>query len=140
MPVGVSNFDVRQLESLLAFSTIMPAVVQASSEPLNQNRALRKLCSDAGVAFTAYSSLGTQYGRATSPVLNAAPVLAAAAMHNVSPAQVVLRWALDGGQAVVPRSASEAHQRQNLDLDFFLTVEERAAIDALDGTKPADRR
>ena len=60
----------------------------------------------------------------------------AASAHGVSPAQVALRWALQQGQCVIPRSADAAHMAANRRLDFVLTPDELAAIDALDGTVP----
>lgn len=131
--LGVSNFDAVQFAQLLDWASVRPAVVQAMSDPLQPNHRLRDAARDAGVAFTAYSSLGTQHGGGVNPVLTAGAVVSAAAAHGVSPAQAVLRWALDGGSAVVPRSASEAHQLANRQLGFALSDAERAAIDALAG-------
>jgi len=138
--LGVSNFDARQLRELLEWARVKPAVVQSYSDPYSQNRELQEACRAAGVAFQAYSSLGLQWwgrGYTHNPVLVAPPVLAAAAAHGRSPAQVVLRWALAKGQAVIPKSASREHMEDNLRLfEFSLTPVELQAIDDLDGLLP----
>ena len=117
-----------------------PAVVQSHSDPFSQNTPLQRVCAAHGIVFQAYSSLGTQWwgqGYRRNPVLTAAPVVAAAERHGVTPGQVVLRWALNAGQAVVPRSSHPAHIAANLQLGFTLSEEENAAISALDGHLPA---
>jgi diketogulonate reductase-like aldo/keto reductase len=102
--LGVSNFDAAQLEQLMEWARVPPAVVQAHSDPFNQNRELQRACRKHGIVFQAYSSLGLQWwGRYQfNPVLVAPAVAAAAAAHRVAPAQVVLRWALDREQARRP--------------------------------------
>lgn len=138
--LGVSNFDARQVTELLAFASVKPSVVQANSDPYAANAELQELCGKHGIVFVAYSTLGTQWwGRgyhANNPVLTAPAVVDAAAAHGVSPAQAVLRWALHKGQCVIPRSGDAAHMAANRRLDFELTEEEVARIDALDGTLP----
>jgi diketogulonate reductase-like aldo/keto reductase len=100
--LGVSNFDARQLRELLEWARVPPEVVQAHSDPFSQNRELQAACAAHGIVFQAYSSLGSQWwgqGYHTNPVLTSPVIAAAAAAHAVSPAQVVLRWALDKDQA-----------------------------------------
>ena len=92
-----------------------------------------------GIVFQAYSSLGTQWwgrGYRRNPVLAAPAITGAAAAHGVTPGQVVLRWALHRGQAVIPKSSSEAHIRSNRELGFELSPGELAAVDAMDGVLP----
>jgi len=133
--LGVSNFSPQELEELVGFAQVKPAVVQSHSDPLRQNAALQRACASHGIVFTAYSSLGTQHGGGRpNPVLNHPVVLAIASRLHKSPAQVVLRWALDHNQVVIPRSSQKAHISQNLDLDFELPDEERLSIDRLDAT------
>jgi diketogulonate reductase-like aldo/keto reductase len=138
--IGVSNFDTRQLGELLEWAVTPPAVVQSYSDPYSQNRELQRLCAAHGIAFQAYSSLGSQWwgrGYRDNPVLRAAPVLGAAQAHSRGAAQVVLRWALQKGQAVIPKSGNAEHIASNLALfDFSLSEEEVAAIDAMDGVVP----
>ena len=70
-----------------------------------QNRELQRVCAEHGVVFQAYSSLGLQWwgaGYHRNPVLHAPVVEAASLAHQVTPAQVVLRWALHKGQASAP--------------------------------------
>ena len=138
--LGVSNFDARQVKELLAFATVKPSVVQANSDPFAANAELQNVCAQNGVAFVAYSTLGTQWwGRGYhngNPVLNAPAVVDAASAHGVSPAQAVLRWALHRKQCVIPRSGDAAHIAANRRLDFELTDDELRRIDELDGTIP----
>ena len=134
--IGVSNFDVSELRELLAFARAPVAVVQAHSDPFQANAELQALCASHGIAFQAYSSLGSQHGHRINPVLHAPPVLAAAASHNVSAAQVVLRWALQRGQCVIPKSGDAGHMAANRRLDFQLDSAQMRDIDALDGKLP----
>ena len=118
------------------------------------------MCAENGVVFQAYSSLGLQWwgaGYHRNPVLHAPVVEAASVAHRVTPAQVVLRWALHRGQArpacaalgparradacaapqcIIPKTANPEHMRVNQKLGFALTEAELAAIDALDGNLP----
>ena len=138
--IGVSNFDARQLRELLDWAVTAPAVVQAHADPFAQNRELQQLCRERGIVFQAYSSLGLQWwGRyQRNPVLVAEAVAEAAGAHGRSPAQVVLRWALQRGQCIIPKSANREHMEANLDLwTWSLSEDELAAIDALDGRLPA---
>lgn len=97
--LGVSNFSPQELEELVGFAQVKPAVVQSHSDPLRQNAGLQRACASHGIVFTAYSSLGTQHGGGRpNPVLNHPVVLAIASRLHKSPAQVVLRWALDHNQ------------------------------------------
>ena len=112
-------------------------------EALHQERALRRLCAAHGVQFQAYSSLGTQHAGRTggaNPVLKH-PAVAALAEEARAPAQVVLRWALQRGAAVIPRSTKPRHIAANRALhDFSLTEAQLRAVDALDGQAVACQR
>ena len=109
-------------------------------DPLHQERALRRLCAAHGVQFQAYSSLGTQHAGRTggaNPVLKHPAVAALAEEAGRAPAQVVLRWALQRGAAVIPRSTKPRHIAANRALhDFSLTEAQLRAVDALDGQDP----
>ncbi|GIL67231.1 hypothetical protein Vafri_20666 [Volvox africanus] len=159
--IGVSNFSPDQLSKLLASARIRPAVLQVHVDPLERNEALQALCRHEGVVLTAYSTLGTQWGGSHgNPVLGhpvlqaigqevvaaaAAAVAAAAAAGNGngsgggggsrSAAQVALRWALQQGLVVLPRSSNQGRIRENLQLyDWGLSA---AHIRQIAHLKPA---
>lgn len=136
--IGASNFNSTELLQLLDFAKVKPAVLQARSDPLDVNHHLINLCHERGVVFMSYSLLGTQWVKApgeTNPVLNHKVIQAVAKDAQRSPAQVVIRWALQRGMAVIPRAGSVAHMEENLKaLDFELDEDDMRKINQLDGT------
>ena len=102
--LGVSNFAVSELKELLAFAEVKPSVVQTHSDPLSPNRDVQNFCKEHGIQFVAYSSLGTQHAMRlhTNPVLTNPVIVELAAKYSVSPAVVVLSWALHHGQVCTP--------------------------------------
>lgn len=142
--IGVSNFTVAHLEALKRTATIWPpAVNQVECHPHYQQEELRAYCEKEGIVLQAYASLGGQDGSKAKwealggKLLEAPPVLAACSRHadaGATPAQVLLRWALQRGAAVVPKTASEARMEENARCvtgGFHLSDDEIAAIDAL---------
>jgi len=145
--IAVSNFTVRHLEALKKTATIWPpSVNQVELHPHYQQADLREYCEREGIVLQAYSSLGGQDGSKAKwatlggHLLESPPVLAAAAAHaeqEATAAQVLLRWALQKGLAIVPKSASEARMAENgASFGFSLTAEELTAIDALVANAP----
>lgn len=129
---GVSNFLPEHLRALIEDSGEVPAVNQIEVHPRFNQPGVRRFCREHGIAVEAYSPLGH------GSDMGAAPVLAAAEAHDVTPAQVVLRWHTQSGRIVIPKSSHADRMRANLDTNGFdLTAEEMAAIDALD--TPAGR-
>ncbi|GGZ08832.1 oxidoreductase [Streptomyces olivaceoviridis] len=124
---GVSNFQPAHLKRLLDGADLVPVVNQIELHPGLQQSELRALHADLGIATEAWSPL------AQGAVLGDEAITAIAARHGKSPAQVVLRWHLQLGNIVVPKSVTPARMRENLDVfDFTLSGEEMAAIAALD--------
>ncbi|MFC7978718.1 aldo/keto reductase [Streptomyces cinereoruber] len=124
---GVSNFKAAHLERLLDSSDLVPAVNQIELHPGLQQRELRELHAVHGIATEAWSPL------AQGAVLADPVVAGIAARHGKSPAQVVLRWHLQLGNVVIPKSVTPARIRENLDVfDFGLGAEEMAAMAGLD--------
>ncbi|MFC7795982.1 aldo/keto reductase [Streptomyces cinereoruber] len=124
---GVSNFKAAHLERLLDSSDLVPAVNQIELHPGLQQRELRELHAVHGIATEAWSPL------AQGAVLADPVVAGIAARHGKSPAQVVLRWHLQLGNVVIPKSVTPARIRENLDVfDFDLGAEEMAAMAGLD--------
>ncbi|MEV6728119.1 MULTISPECIES: aldo/keto reductase [unclassified Streptomyces] len=133
--VGVANFRPADLERLGAESSLVPAVNQIELHPLFPQAELRALHRRLGIATEAWSPLGQGKGLLTLPA-----VAEVAARHGRSAAQVVLRWHLQLGNIVIPKSVTPARIRENLDVfGFELDAADLAALDAL-GTGPAARR
>lgn len=125
--IGVSNFMVPHLRELLAHARTVPAVNQVELSPFLQQRGLRALCQAQGIVVQAYSPL-TKGRRLDHPVL-------ARIARDVqrSPAQVLLRWGLQQGLVVLPKSTRPARIRENLELfGFELAAGSMAALDELE--------
>lgn len=125
--VGVSNFTPEFLLRVADATGVMPAVNQVEMHPFFPQPELRAFHAEHGIVTEAWSPLGKG-----APVKEAAPIVAAAAAHGVTPAQVVLRWHLQLGTLPIPKSGDPVRQRENLDLaGFALTPDEVAAVTAL---------
>ncbi|MFG3191035.1 aldo/keto reductase [Streptomyces omiyaensis] len=124
---GVSNFQPEHLRRLLDSATLTPVVNQIELHPALQQSELRAFHGEHGIATEAWSPL------AQGAVLDDPVIAAIAAAHGKSPAQVVLRWHLQLGNVVIPKSVTPARIRANLDVfDFALTDGEMTAIAGLD--------
>jgi 2,5-diketo-D-gluconate reductase A len=125
--IGVSNFLPEHLERLRNETELAPAVNQIEVHPTYQQSELRQVCRELSIAVEAYSPLGQGHD------LAAPAIEAVASRHGVTPAQVVLRWHLQQGHIVIPKSVSPERIRTNLDVaGFRLTPEEMASITALE--------
>lgn len=147
--IGVCNYNTGLMHDLLAYANTKPAVLQVESHPyLTQERLLR-LCRDRDIAVTAFSPLGAlsyvqlNMAGASDSVLQEEVVRAAAARTGRTPAQVVLRWGIQRGTSIIPKTSRPERLVENLDVfDFELSAEEMAAISALNANRrfndPAD--
>lgn len=125
--IGVSNFLPEHLETLLAETDVVPAVNQIEVHPTFQQRHLVEVSRAAGIAVEAYSPLGR------GADLGSPEVTAIAAAHGVTPAQVVLRWHLQQGTVVIPKSNTPERIAANLDVvGFELTDDEVAQVTSLE--------
>jgi 2,5-diketo-D-gluconate reductase A len=125
--IGVSNFRVEDLERLRREAEQMPTINQIELHPLLQQEELRAWHAEHGVATEAWSPL------AQGEILENDTLLTIAGHHERSVAQVILRWHLQIGNVVIPKSATPERIRANLDLfDFELTEDDMAAIARLD--------
>ena len=138
--IGVSNFQIPQLEEVIAGSSTVPAVNQVELHPELQQRDIREFASANGIHIESWGPLGQgKYDLLGNPA-----VTAAAQATGKTPAQVVIRWHLQHGIIVFPKSNSAARIAENFDvLDFELSADQVAAIDALDagnrvGSHPDD--
>ena len=130
--VGVSNFLGHDFERLLDTAEVVPAVDQLECHVYRQQRGMQATCEKAGVLMTSWSPLAAgRNGFFSDPVL-----VDIAQVHGVSVAQVGLRWLLQRGIPVIPKSADPQRMRENLDVfGFELTDDEMARIAALDTGK-----
>ena len=127
--IGVSNFHRPHLEKILAGSDTVPAVDQLELHPAFQQRDLRAFGAEIGMHIEAWGPLG----QGKYDLFAEKAVQDAAAAHGVTPAQVVIRWHLQNGIIVFPKSNSRVRMAENFDVfGFELTGDEVAAIDALD--------
>jgi diketogulonate reductase-like aldo/keto reductase len=132
--IGVSNFGVDDLRQLLATATVTPVVNQVQFSPYEYRKALLESCRQNGIALEAYSPLGT--GRH----LGSNTVARIAQRHERTPAQVLLRWCIEQGIPIIPKSTHRERIAENAQLfDFRLSDEDIAELDALDRTGGTDR-
>ncbi len=127
--IGVSNFSVSELDQVLAVANTPPVVNQVQFSPFEYRRGLLEACRERNVALEAYSPLGT--GRH----LGDATVGEIAERLGRTSAQVLIRWCLQRGTIVLPKSIHQDRIEANAQVfDFELSAEDLAALDGLDGT------
>ena len=124
--IGLSNYERKHIEAVRAAATVAPHVLQVEAHPFFPNADLRTYTQGLGMVFEAWSPLAR--GRATTD-----PTLRAIADQlGVSAAQVALRWAIDRGHVVFPKTLRRARMATNIDaFSFSLTPEQTARIDTL---------
>jgi len=138
--IGVSNFLVPHLETLLAETDIVPAVNQVELHPIFQQRELHEYAAEHGIAVEAWGPLG----QGKYDLFGMPEIRAIAEAHDKTSAQIVIRWHLQAGNIVIPKSNSRERMTENFEVfDFNLTADEFAAVTALDenrrvGGNPAD--
>jgi diketogulonate reductase-like aldo/keto reductase len=137
--IGVSNFMVDHLTTLLGRAAVVPAVNQIEVHPYFAQPEVQALNAKYGIVTQAWSPIGgiTFYRDGQhSSTLQDPTIGDIAEAHGKTPAQVMLRWHLQQGRSVIPKSTKPARIAENIDVfDFELSAEELAAIDALDTGK-----
>jgi D-xylose reductase len=136
--IGVCNYNSALLHDLMAYAKQKPEVLQVEAHPYLTQERLIKLAQDYGMTVTAFSPLGAlsyvslDMATENESVLEMEAVKAAAARLGKTPAQVVLRWGVQRGTAIIPKTARRGRLKENLALfDFELNAEEMQAISAL---------
>jgi 2,5-diketo-D-gluconate reductase A len=125
--IGVSNFQPAHLERIIAETGVTPVVNQVEFHPLLQQHGLRREHADLGIVTEAWSPL------AQGEVLDDPAITAIADAHGKTPGQVVIRWHLQLGNVVIPKSVTPERIEQNFDVfGFELSEAEMASIEALD--------
>ena len=125
--IGVCNFDVDHLQNLMDHANIMPMVNQIEFNPRIHQPDTVAFCQDNHIQLEAWSPLGN------GQLLNSPVINKLAKEHGKSPAQVIIRWELQQGFIVIPKSIHEERMRENRDVyDFELDADEMEAIAMLD--------
>lgn len=124
--IGVSNFPVTQLQRLIDETGVTPAVNQVELHPGFAQKDLRAFHADQGIATESWSPLGQ------GTVVHEPAIAGLARKYGRSAAQITLRWHLQNGLVVIPKSVTSSRIRANIDVfDFELSAEDMAAIDAI---------
>ena len=125
--IGLSNYEREHVEAVRAVATVAPHVLQVESHPFFPNANLRTYAQGLGMVFEAWSPL------ARGRVVTEATLVEIGAHIGVGPTQVALRWALDRGHVVFPKTLSRQRMATNIDaFSFTLSPDQQARIDALD--------
>ena len=140
--IGVCNYNSALLHDLMAYAKQKPEVLQVEAHPYLLQERLIKLAQDYGMTVTAFSPLGAlsyvslDMATENESVLETDAVKTAAARLGKTPAQVVLRWGVQRGTAIIPKTARKERLKENLALfDFELSAEEMQAISALNSNR-----
>ena len=125
--IGVSNFSIADLELLKTVSDVVPAVNQVEFHPLFNHPELKAYCEERGIVLQAYAPL------ARGAYLKSPLMLEIGKTHEKTPAQVGLRWLVQQGISIIPKSVHKERLEENSQIfDFALSDEEMAAITAMD--------
>lgn len=134
--IGVSNFTPAILERFLPGIEVVPAVNQIELHPYFTQIANAKANADAGILTQAWSPMGGithYYGSEATSTFTDATLVEIGRRHGKTPAQIMLRWHIQQGRQVIPKSTRAARIAENFDIfDFSLADDEIASIDALD--------
>lgn len=140
--IGVSNFTTKKLGDLLEVARVPPAVNQVECHPVWQQQRLHEFCKSKGIHITGYSPLGSPGTGTIKVEVLKNPVLSMVAEKlGKTPAQVALRWGLQSGHSVLPKSTNEARIKANLDVldwsipdDLFAKFSEIQQVRLIRGT------
>lgn len=132
--IGVSNFNIEHLEKLLASSSIVPVLNQVELHPDFQQLKLREFCQQHNIKVESWKPIGGQ----GSALHENDTIKRLAAAHNKSTAQIMIRWHIQSGLIVIPKSVHTERIQENIDVfDFQLSDDDMDAIASLDGDNRA---
>jgi diketogulonate reductase-like aldo/keto reductase len=124
--IGVSNYSISQLESTIEISRIAPMVNQVEFNPFSHDDELLKFCRSKGITLEAYSPLNRGKG------FDHPAIKAASQKYDKTPAQIMLRWAIQKGAPVIPKSSHKERMIENADIfDFEIDTSDMQAIDLI---------
>lgn len=136
--IGICNYSTSLVHDLMSYARIKPAMLQVESHPYHTQEALLRTAQQYGIAVTAFSPLGSlsyvsiDMATANDSVLTEPVVMAAAQRIGATAAQVVLRWGIQRGTAVIPKTSNPQRLVENLHLsELSLNEDEMAAISTL---------
>jgi len=137
--IGICNFGTSLLRDLLSYARIRPSVLQVESHPFLVQSKLLRYCQQEDIAFTAFSPLGAAsyyslgMASASESLLDHRIVQCIALAKHRSAAQILLRWGVQRGTSVIPKTSDVARMQENLQLfDFELSEDEMQSISGLD--------
>jgi D-xylose reductase len=137
--IGVCNFGTALLQDLLNYADQPPSVLQVESHPYLTQEKLLRFCRERDIAYTAFSPLGAlsyhelEMADRSDSLLEQPAIQAIAAAHGKTPAQVLLRWAVQRGTAVISKTSKVARLAENIAIfDFELSDEQMATISGFD--------
>lgn len=133
--IGVANFNVPQIIDLMSYASTVPAVVQVELHPYLQQSRLVEFCQRHGITVTAYSPLGSpgNYGDKHPRLAEDPVIVSIATAYAKSSAQVLLRWGIQRGTIVIPKSVHPERIKENIDVfDFELNAADLQAIGGLE--------
>ncbi len=140
--IGVCNYNTGLMQDLLSYAQIKPAVLQIESHPYLTQEKLLRLCALNQIEVTAFSPLGAlsylelNMAAKTESVLEQAVVQQAAQRHGKTPAQIVLRWGIQRGTSIIPKTSKPERMLENQDLfNFSLSDTEMQSIAALNANR-----
>ena len=132
--IGISNFHQHHIEDIKKVWSVVPAVNQFEMNPLLSQKPLIEYCKNLGIVPQSWSPLGG--ANSVAEILKNETLNAIGKKYNKSAAQVILRWNIDLGVVVIPKSATKSRIADNFNvMDFKLTADEIAQIDALNQDK-----
>lgn len=130
--IGISNFDGERLDDLLEVASVKPQVMQVELHPYYQQEALKEKMKPYGTKFESWYPLG----HGDSALINEPIFTQLAEKYGKTNVQVILRWHIQKGNIVFPKTTNPQHMKDNIDIfDFALTNDEMKQIDALDKNK-----
>ncbi|KNC75705.1 hypothetical protein SARC_11773 [Sphaeroforma arctica JP610] len=134
--IGVSNFSAKKVKQVLQGARIKPAMNQIERHAYLQQPKLLEYCLSEGIRVTAYSPLGSpgnsMYDFSEKAVIETEAIQKLAEKHNVTAAQVCIRWAIQSGTVTIPKSTKRHRIQENATVDFKLSDEDMKEIAALD--------
>jgi aldehyde reductase len=134
--IGVSNYNSALISDIQNYAHVMPAVNQVERYPYFAQLEHIKYCNELGIHVTAYAPLGAPGSYKESNVLEDHVIKELATKHKKTPAQIIIRWNMDSGVIVIPKSVHEERIKENFGVfDFSLSEDEIKKINELDKNK-----
>lgn len=132
---GVCLFSKREFEAYSEANDALPMVNQIEVSPFNTNKDILSFCKEHNIRVEAFATFGTtkKIPQASSELFENPIISDIAHKYGKHSSQIVLRWAIQQGVSVIPKSSNEKHQRENMDIfNFELSAEDMVRIDSLD--------